>query len=79
MKVIVDNKDYSLQEDKRTLIPFVEAYRRGSNYVHKIGLVNKTGEIIVEPSYDVIIGDCYTDKDLLVLGKYYQEEDNPHI
>ena len=23
MKVIVDNKDYSLQKDKRTLIPFV--------------------------------------------------------
>ena len=79
MKVIVDNKDYSLQEDKRILIPFVETYRRKSNYVHKIGLVNKTGEIIVEPSYDVIIGDSYTDEDLLVLGKYYQEEGNPHI
>ena len=79
MKVIVDNKSYSLQEDQRTLIPFVETYRRRSNYVHKIGLVNKTGEIVVEPSYDVIIGDSYTDEDLLVLGKYYQEEGNPHI
>ena len=79
MKIIVDTKEYNLQEDKRTLIPFIEECRSRNYYVNKIGLVNKAGEVIVKPKYDVIIGDCFADDDLLVMGLYYQEEENPYI
>lgn len=79
MKVIVDSNNYNLQGEKRLLVPFVEI-RKGENfYVQKQGLLNKKGNIVVEPKYDFIVGDCFSEDELLVLGQYYQEPDNPHI
>lgn len=71
--------DYNLQEDKRLLIPFVEVRKNNNYHVQKQGLLNKEGNIVVEPKYDFVVGDCFSNDDLLVLGQYYQEHDNPHI
>ena len=79
MNIIIDSKNYNLQEDKRHLVPFVEVNRSGNNYVQKFGLINRNGNIVVEAKYDFIVGDCFSKDELLVLGQYYQEHDNPHI
>lgn len=79
MKVIVDIKNYNLQEDKRLLIPFVEVSRSAKVYAQKQGLLNREGNIVIEHKYDFVVGDCYSEEDLIVMGRYYQEPDNPHI
>ena len=78
-RIIVDAKDYNLQNDKRLLIPFVEVRRKAKIYIPQKGMLNKGGEIVVEPKYDVVVGDCFAEDDLLVMGKYYQEDGNPYI
>lgn len=79
MKVIVDSNHYNLKDDERLLIPFVEVRKNTDYYVQKQGLLNKEGNIVVDPKYDFVVGDCFCKDELLVLGQYYQEHDNPHI
>lgn len=78
-RIIVSRYDYNIQSDKRLLIPFVEVSRSTKVYAQKQGLLNREGNIVIEPKYDFVVGDCYSEEDLIVMGRYYQEPDNPHI
>lgn len=79
MNIIVDSKNYNLQNDDRLLVPFVEIRKGLDFYVHKQGLLNRDGNIVVEPKYDFVVGDCFAEDELIVLGEYFQEADNPHV
>lgn len=62
MKIIVDAKDYNLQEDKRLLIPYV------NNYRGHIGFVNKRGHVKIAFSYDAVYDDFYSTDDVVRVG-----------
>jgi len=79
MKIIVDSNNYNLQNDKRLLVPFVEANKSPKKYTQKLGLLNRDGGVVVKPIYDFVVGDCYSKNELLALGRYYQEPNNPHV
>lgn len=79
MNIIIDSDNYNLQTDKRLLVPFVEVSKSQKSYVQKQGLINKEGNIVVEAKYDFVVGNCFATDDLLALGLYYQEPDNPHV
>ena len=68
MKIIVDAKDYNLQEDKRLLIPYMEEESRYGIDLVKFGLVDKQGNVVLEAKYDFIIGDSVEPNDIIVLG-----------
>lgn len=59
MKIIVDTKDYNLQEDKRLLIPFIH------DYTGLIGFVNKKGHIKIPYSYERVYDDFYHKEDVV--------------
>ena len=79
MKIIVDSSNYNLQNDKRLLVPFVKANKSPKSYTQKLGLLNRDGGVVVKPIYDFVVGDCYSKNELLALGRYYQEPNNPHV
>ena len=79
MKIIVETDNYNLQNDKRLLVPFVEVNKSPKSYVQKLGLLNRDGIVVVKPFYDFVVGDCYLENELLALGRYYQEPNNPHV
>lgn len=56
-KVLVSASSYDFKTDTRLLIPFTSG--------NKIGFVNKEGDIVVEPKYDMYYGDCFSTKDLI--------------
>jgi hypothetical protein len=60
---IVKAKDYDVRKDQRLLVPF--------EVKHKIGFTNQNAQQIVEPKYDIIYGDVYTDNDLIRVGITY--------
>lgn len=60
---IIPANCYDLAHDKRLLIPYES---RG-----KIGFVNNRGEIVVEPTFDRIIGDIFTAEDYVHVGITY--------
>lgn len=61
---LVNGENYNLKDDKRILIPYIQN--------GKIGLVTNQGEIKIEACYyDYIISDCYSEKDLIRVGKNY--------
>jgi hypothetical protein len=60
---IVKAKDYDVRKDERLLIPFK---------VHqKIGFVNRSAQIVVEPQYNIFYGDVRTKEDLVRVGIIY--------
>lgn len=63
VRILVDYNDYNIKDDNRLLIPF--------SYSQHFGLINKVGEVVVEPEYDIISDSCYEESDLIRLGKYY--------
>lgn len=64
IKIIVNVKDYCPAKEDRLLVPFITK----SN---KIGLLNRDGEVIVEPLYDTILDDCYSPNDLIRVGTLF--------
>lgn len=61
--LIVPVEDYDINSDKRLLIPFIEG--------NKIGFVNKQSEVIVSPSYDVVLGNIYTYADYIRVAVFF--------
>ena len=60
-------------ENDLLLIPVIKRTCQGV----KFGLVNSKYELVVEPTYDIIIGDCRKKGDLLKVGKRYQIQYKP--
>lgn len=63
VRILVDYNDYNIENDNRVLIPF-------SFYQH-YGLMNKKGEIIVEPKFDRILDSCHSESDFVRVGIYF--------
>ena len=59
MKIIVDTKDYNLQEDKRAYIPFIH------DNTGLIGFINKRGHIKIPFSYNRVYDDFYNKEDVV--------------
>ena len=70
IKVIVNVKDYNPTIEERILIPFIVEHNSKGEH-NKMGLLNKEGEIVVEPFYDIILDDCYYNNDLIRVGKLF--------
>ena len=60
---IVPAKNYDIRNDERILIPFFKSV--------KIGFVNRQGEIVVEPKFDVVRGNCLSEIDFIHVGFNY--------
>lgn len=63
IRVLVDISDYDIKQDTRLLIPF--------SYFQYYGLMNQSGEIVVEPKFDRIVDSCRKESDLIRVGIYY--------
>lgn len=63
VRILVDLSDYDFSKDSRLLIPF--------SYYQHYGLMNQSGEIVVDPKYDRILDSCRTDSDVIRVGIYY--------
>lgn len=57
IKILISPTSYSIENDSRLLIPFIED--------NKIGFANNNGEIIVEPQFSMYYGECYNNNDLI--------------
>ena len=55
--ILVNLNQYDIKKDKRILIPF----RSG----HKFGFMNREGTIIIPPRYNKILGEAYSEADLI--------------
>lgn len=60
---IVPAKNYDIRNDERILIPFIKGV--------KIGFVNRQGEIVIEPTYDVVRGNCLSEGSYVHVGFNY--------
>lgn len=69
-KILVNYGDYDLSNDKRLLIPFIVPMN-AKGQTNKIGFLNKEGEIVVEPIFDIVVDDCYLPDDLIRVGVLY--------
>ena len=63
VRIAVDFHDYDIEKDTRLLIPF--------SYYQYYGMMNKSGEIVVEPKFDRILDSCREDSDVVRVGIYY--------
>ena len=63
VRIAVDFHDYDIEKDPRLLIPF--------SYYQYYGMMNKSGEIVVEPKFDRILDSCREDSDFVRVGIYY--------
>ena len=63
VRVAVDYNDYDIEKDTRLLIPF--------SYYQHYGMMNRSGEVVVEPKYDRILDSCREDSDVVRVGIYY--------
>ena len=63
MKVITPIEKYDLLMDTRILIPVFES--------GKVGFIDHSGAVIVDPKYDAYKGEFYNDNDLIVVSKDY--------
>ncbi len=67
VSILVDIREYSLQKDKRFLVPYMI-------YVHneiRYGFVDKDGNIIVDAIYDKVFDNFYLESDLVRVGKRF--------
>lgn len=58
--ILVPASQYNLSSDKRILIPFEQS--------GKIGYMNQSAEIVINPTYDIARGEFYTQNDLVEVG-----------
>lgn len=70
VKILVNVENYNSSQDDRLLIPFVVKFNK-KGQANKMGLLNKNGEIVVEPEYDIISDDCFGENDLIRVGVLY--------
>lgn len=61
-KIIVSQSNYDFEKDNRLLIPF----QVGT----KFGFVNKAKQVIIPPSFDIVLDDFYNERSLVRVGKY---------
>jgi len=62
-RILVDLFEYDIEKDTRILIPF--------SYYQHYGLMNRDGDVVVEPKYDRILDSCYRESDLIRVGLNY--------
>ena len=60
--VLVDGDRHDFASDHRLLIPFV-------NTKGKIGFYNNNRELVCEPDFDAIFGDCKSEQDVIIVGQ----------
>lgn len=63
VRILIDHKDYHIEEDTRLLIPF--------SYKGHLGLMNRSGDVVVEPIFSVIEDACLKENDVVRVGKYF--------
>lgn len=63
VRIAVDFSDYDIEKDPRMLIPF--------SYYQYYGMMNKAGEVVVEPKYDRILDSCRDESDVVRVGINY--------
>lgn len=63
VRVLVDIEDYHVEDDPRLLIPF--------SYYQHFGLMNRAGEVVVEPKYDRILDSCRKADDVVRVAKHF--------
>jgi len=63
-------KDYNMSEEERLLVPFIAQYNN-KGQSNKMGLLNRNGEVVLEPLYDTILDDCYTYNDIIRIGSLF--------
>ena len=60
-QIIVNSNEYNYSIEKRLLIPFVNKWGR-------TGIMNNNGDVIFEPCYCSVHGNCYRENDYLIIG-----------
>lgn len=70
IKIIINLKDYKISQEKRLLIPFIAKNNRVFQQ-NKMGLLNRNGYMVCEPLYDIILDDCFSDEDIIRVGKLF--------
>lgn len=75
VNILINFKKYSYTEEKRFLIPFSTTKIINGKEIPKIGLIRHRSilsphnfTIIAEPQFDFVIGDCYSENDILIVG-----------
>lgn len=63
VRITVDFSDYDIEKDTRLLIPF--------SYYQHYGMVNRAGEVVVEPKFDRILDSCRNESDVVRVGIFY--------
>ena len=63
VRIAVDFADYDIEKDSRLLIPF--------SYYQHYGLMDRNGEVIVEPKFDRILDSCRQESDVIRVGIFY--------
>ena len=63
VRIAVNFTDYDIEKDTRLLIPF--------SYYQHYGMINKDGEVVVEPKFDRILDSCHKDTDVVRVGIFY--------
>lgn len=79
VKILIEVGQYNVQSDNRLLIPFVRHDWRQD----KVGLLDRSGNIVVKAIYDHIFDSCFDESDLLRVGVRYSKnfgsEANPKL
>lgn len=63
IRILVDLPEYEIEKETRILIPF--------SYYQHYGMMNRNGEVIVEPKYDRILDSCRNSLDVVRVGVHY--------
>lgn len=63
VRILVDLPEHDIENDARLLIPF--------SYYQHYGLMNRDGDVVVEPKYDRILDSCRNTSDVVRIGLYY--------
>lgn len=61
-RIIVPRLNYDIEKEKRILIPFQDGT--------KFGFADKEEQIVIPPSFDIVLDDFYHTKSLVRVGKY---------
>ena len=63
VRILVDLPEYDIEKDTRLLIPF--------SYYQHYGLMNRNGDVVVEPKFDRILDSCHNSSDVIRVGLHY--------
>ena len=69
MNVIMNVDRYSLQDDPRFIIPYIETVNRNGVLMPQFGLIRKDGSTVSKPIYDTVLGDCFSEVEIMVAGR----------